>query len=196
MEPGISHPSLNMLSKVGGEARVTSDPLEVVAAEKIVLPGVGAFDAGMRGLEASGLAPVIRGAAREGKPILGICLGAQLLGRRSAEGVLDGLGLVAMDVVRFQESADLRVPNMGWRGVTPRKPHRLIDSLPAGARFYFAHSYHMVPDDAADVLLTSWHGQEFVAAVACGSIVGVQFHPEKSHKFGMRLLKSFTESGI
>jgi imidazole glycerol-phosphate synthase subunit HisH len=191
----------NMLARVGASARVSSDPAEVAAADKLILPGVGAFDDGMQSLDERGLIPALHEAVLERRtPILGICLGMQLMGRRSEEGERAGLGWIDAESVRFRfddvtktERSRLRVPHMGWNELTPRRAHPLFDEMESTPRFYFVHSYHVVCDGPEQVLAGSCYGREFTAAVVRDHIVGVQFHPEKSHRFGMRLLRNFVE---
>jgi glutamine amidotransferase len=184
----------NMLKKLGVDSRITSEPALVANAEKLVLPGVGAFDAGMENLERCGLIPVLNKRVLEDRvPILGICLGMQLMTRKSEEGKRPGLGWIDAHVVRFNGGPALKVPHMGWNLVAPTRTCPLTDPLPAQPRFYFVHSYFVrcgVPDD---VLLTSSYGENFHSGFWRGNIYGVQFHPEKSHKFGMALLANFAQ---
>jgi len=185
---------LNMFNKVGAKAVVSNNPQEILRASKLVLPGVGAFDSGMCNLKALGLIEVLHQKVLEEKtPILGICLGTQLMTKRSEEGTGYGLGWIDADTVRFRSpnGSGLRVPHMGWNEVCPVKGSRLLSGLDTPARFYFVHSYHLVCYQETDTLLTSNYGYEFVAAVERGNILGVQFHPEKSHKFGLQLLRNF-----
>lgn len=183
----------NMLRHLGVSCKVTENIEDVLQAERIILPGNGAFDACMRNLRASGLIPALeRQVLERGIPLLGICVGAQMLGEGSDEGIEPGLGWVKMQVKRFPAMADLRVPHMGWNRVQSVQPnHPLIRNMAVDARFYFVHSYYMVPRDSADVLLQAYHGYSFAAGIAHGNITGVQFHPEKSHRFGKQLLASF-----
>lgn len=185
---------LNMIRKIGKEAVITSDPVEIEKADKIILPGVGSFDTGMRNLEELGLIGVLNKKVIEEKtPLLGICLGAQLLFERSEEGVLPGLGWIDGEVrkFRFKDNA-LKVPHMGWNTIAIKKDDCLFNGAEGELRFYFVHSYHFVCSD--NVLAITDYGYEFPSVVRKGNIVGVQFHPEKSHKFGMQLLKNFIES--
>jgi glutamine amidotransferase len=188
---------VNMLKKVGAQAVVSSDPAVIEGADKLILPGVGAFDNGMRNLTERRLVPVLTRKVREERtPILGVCLGMQLFTERSAEGRLPGLGWLAADTVRFSFEADqgrLKVPHMGWNTLRVCRPHPLFADLDDEPRFYFVHSYHLVCRDPGTVLAETSHGYAFPAAVGDGNIVGVQFHPEKSHRFGMRLLANFAE---
>jgi glutamine amidotransferase len=186
----------NMIRHIGGTCRVTADPGEVAAAEKLILPGVGAFDMGMTALRDSGIADALSIAALERKkPILGICLGMQLMGAQSEEGSLPGLGWLDADVRKFGFSSEskLKIPHMGWNTVDIAKPNPLLDSTMGGQRFYFVHSYHVVCNNSTDVLATAFHGIRFCAAFQKDNIFGVQFHPEKSHRFGMALIKRFLE---
>lgn len=183
----------NMLHRLGVACEITADPARIAVAERLVLPGNGAFDACMKGLHATGLLPLIeRRVLGERVPLLGICVGAQMLGKGSDEGRETGLGWLDMRVRRLPDQPGLRVPHMGWNEVTPRAaPHPLTANLDTDARYYFVHSYYMDPADPGDVLLTAEYGIRFAAAVAHDNIAGVQFHPEKSHRFGKRLLGNF-----
>lgn len=183
----------NMLQRIGVRAVVTSDPVAVEAADRIVLPGNGAFDTCMKNLRSTGLLPLLeRRVLGDGVPLLGICVGAQMLGTASEEGVEPGLGWLNMSVRRFKEAVGRPVPHMGWCEVQGAQPgHPITVGLDEDARFYFVHSYYMDPVDPADVLLKAHYGKEFVAAVAHDNIVGVQFHPEKSHRHGKQLLTAF-----
>jgi glutamine amidotransferase len=164
----------------------------ILAAERLILPGVGAFDHGMAALVERDLAAPIRAAVAQGTPILGICLGMQLLGEGSAEGNAPGLGLIKGRCVRFQSSSDtpIKVPHMGWNSLILRKSCPLFEVELTDRRFYFTHSYRFV-GEVDDVIATSTHGVEFAAVVQRLNVFGVQFHPEKSHRFGMQLLRSF-----
>lgn len=185
---------LNMLRKVGAQARLASTASELEQAEKIILPGVGAFDNGIAALRDRGLAETLRTKAlRDRVPVLGVCLGMQMLGRGSEEGGMEGLGLIDAEARRFRLAPDsgLKVPHMGWSLLTPRRDSMLLHALDARSRFYFCHSYRMVCKDPADELAGASHGEEFVAMVEHDNVYGVQFHPEKSHRFGMALLHNF-----
>jgi glutamine amidotransferase len=187
----------NMLKKIGRKSEITRDLDKIRQADHIILPGVGAFDSGMEQLEKFGLVELIRHKAMVDKtPILGICLGAQLMLEKSEEGQKAGLGLVKGEVKRFQLSAEskLRIPNMGWNQIEKVKSSNLVDILPEQPRFYFVHSYHFKMTQSEDQLLMSEYGYSFCSAFQHENISGVQFHPEKSHKFGMALLRNFTEA--
>lgn len=183
----------NMIRKAGGEAVVTGDANAIVRAEKLVLPGVGAFDQGMRALGESRLTEPVREAAARGVPILGICLGMQLMMECSEEGRLPGLGLVAGDVRRFPVGELLpRVPHMGWNRIAVKKKSPLLGG-DDDDRYYFVHSYYVSCGDPDDVVATTTHGLEFVSVLQHGNLYGVQFHPEKSHRFGMALFRRFLD---
>ena len=185
-----------MLRKAGHSSEVTSDAGVIRSASRLILPGVGAFDHGMRNLAERGLIDVLNEAVIErGTPILGICLGLQLMSRKSEEGVCRGLGWLAADTVRFRFAPDAaeRVPHMGWNVVTPAADTFLSRRMLPDARFYFVHSYCVRCDDPADVALTAPYGGSVVAAAVRGNVAGTQFHPEKSHKFGLALLQAFAE---
>ena len=186
---------VNMLSRLGLSCRVTDDPDEVMHADRIILPGNGAFDACMKNLNASGLIPVLEEQVlQRGVPLLGICVGAQMLGHGSAEGVESGLGWIDMRVQRFQPSQGLRVPHMGWSRVeSVHSDHPLAQSLCNDSRFYFVHSYFMLPRDPASILFRAHYGDYFAAGVMRKNIYGVQFHPEKSHRFGKHLFSAFAK---
>lgn len=185
---------LNMIKHVGGTAKVAREAEGVLAAKKILLPGVGSFDNAMTRLAALGLVEPLKQRAREGIPFLGICLGMQLLAKGSEEGTMAGLGLIAGKVRRFRfesQTAALKIPHMGWNRVTPVIPHALTQGLGHDARFYFVHSYYFDCENPEDVLLQSEYGLSFTSGVQRGNIMGLQFHPEKSHRYGMQLIKNF-----
>lgn len=184
----------NMLKVIGEKAVISFDPKELDKCDRYILPGVGAFDAGMKKLNESGLTDYIKKKANEKKPILGICLGMQLLGRKSEEGILPGLGLIPFDNIRFKlDDTDLKVPHMGWDIVDFKQDNPLLKGLTGIQRYYFVHSYHAQCDFNENVLMTCDYGYEFAASVVKDNIIGVQFHPEKSHNFGMSLLRNFVK---
>lgn len=181
----------NMFYKNGTLAETSRDPQVILQSPRILLPGVGAFDTAVRTLQEYGLVEVLRAFAATGKPMLGICLGAQLLMDSSEEGTLPGLGLIPGTCKRFSNIDPLRIPHMSWSDVTFVKPHPLGNFEGEVPRFYFVHSYHMVCHNPEHVLGVSTYGYEFTCAVNHANVSGVQFHPEKSHRFGARLLQNF-----
>lgn len=188
---------LNMLRRIG-ESVVVSSELEVIdRAKRLILPGVGKFDQGIENLHRRGLIEILnRRVLKEGCPVLGICLGLQLMSRRSEEGTSPGLGWLDAETVRFvlpTEQRGLRIPHMGWNRVTPTRAHHLLDGFAEAPRFYFVHSYHLSCATDRDIIGQTRHGVPFPAIVGRENILGTQFHPEKSHKHGMRLLKNFVE---
>ena len=187
----------NMIAKIGGKAEITSDPDRLRSAAKLILPGVGHFDRGMSNLEEFGLVPVLEELVVErGVPVLGICLGMQLMCRTSQEGDREGLGWVDAEVRRFDPAAHpgMKVPHMGWNVAKPVKASPLLDLTPKEPqRFYFVHSYFVECLDPADVLAETTYETDFCSAFLHESIFGVQFHPEKSHVFGMDLFRRFAE---
>lgn len=183
---------------IGERAVSTRDPSVIKDASHLVLPGVGAFGDCIKNLEDYGLAdPVIRG-IESGKPFLGICLGLQLLFEESAEfGPVKGLGLLKGSVVRFQtgmkdESGELKVPHMGWNSVRKEKESPLLKGIPDGTFFYFVHSYYASPTDSSVTLTTTGYGVEFASSVSRDNMMACQFHPEKSQKAGLKVLKNFS----
>ena len=188
----------NMIKKVGSAAIVSSKIEDIEQARKLILPGVGAFDTGVRNMDRLGLRPALnRKALKEKTPILGICLGMHLLTRGSEEGKLPGLGWIDGETIkfRFEESENhLKVPHMGWNAVQTQRSHSLFKGLNEEASFYFVHSYHVVCNTDEQVLARTRYGYDFASAVQKENIIGVQFHPEKSHRFGMRIIKNFLES--
>lgn len=185
---------LNMFDFIGVDATTSGNPDEIAGASALVLPGVGAFDRAMRMLRDRELIPALEEAAlRRRIPVLGVCLGMQLLGRRSEEGVERGLGWISADVLklRINPGTDLKVPHIGWAEVTARPRAELFAKSTVSPRFYFDHSYHVVCDESDDVAATFDFGVAVCCSLQRGNILGVQFHPEKSHRHGMRLLEAF-----
>ena len=182
------------LEECGAQPFVTDGPAELRRADRIVLPGVGAFPDAMANLTAAGLAEGLRSEVAAGAPLLGICLGMQLLATTGFEVVeAAGLGCVPAQVRRLQPTADdPRIPHVGWNEVLPvNGAAGLFDGIPAGADFYFVHSFHVLCDDDADVVATTPYCGGFASAVVHGNVVGVQFHPEKSQVHGFQLLRNF-----
>ncbi len=185
---------LGRLGAAGAKAIVSGDPRTIERAARLVLPGVGSFGAGMNCLASRGLVPVLTAKVLEERtPILGICLGMQLFTRRSEEGNASGLGWLAADTRRFRldPGSRLRVPHVGWNDITAARTSSLLSGIDDGCRFYFTHSYHTCCDDPSDVLATAHYGYDFPAMVQRDNLYGTQFHPEKSHRQGLRLLANF-----
>lgn len=185
----------NMLKRVGAEAIVSSNPQEIKKAARLILPGVGAFNNGMDNLNNLGLTSVLNEKVIQQKtPILGICLGMQLMTKSSEEGSRPGLGWIDASTIRFKfgkEKQNLKIPHMGWNTIKWKKESVLFRDMFEEPRFYFVHSYHAVCNDEEDILATTNYGYDFVSAFQRDNIIGVQFHPEKSHKFGMQVLRNF-----
>lgn len=182
------------LEKVGHEAVVTGDPDQIAAADRVILPGVGAFGDAMDELTSRDLVPVIKDTIAAEKPFLGICLGLQLLFERGfEEGEHVGLGVLAGDVVRFDLPDEFKVPHMGWNQVVQRKPVPLLAGIPESAYFYFVHSYYVAPQDPDVVGLETDYGIRFCSMVSQGRLFATQFHPEKSQQHGLELLQRFAE---
>ena len=179
--------------KVGSEAVVTRDPRAIADASHIVLPGVGAFKDCMRNLEEYGLVEPILKSIEKGKPFLGICLGLQLLFEESDEfGVHKGLGVIKGRVERFKDTPGLKVPHMGWNEIKKSKDSLLLEGIKDGEFFYFVHSYFAVPKDRSVDLTTTGYGIDFTSSIEAGNVMACQFHPEKSQKAGLRVLKNFS----
>lgn len=184
----------NMLKKGGYASELTGDPDVIARADKLLLPGVGAFDRAAVKLRESGLRDLVIERAAAGAEILGVCLGMQLLLEGSDEGIEPGLGIIPGRVRRFPHEVDgvmLRVPHMGWNTIHRVGHPEVLPDVTDGDRFYFVHSFYVDPADPADVVATTTHGAPFASIVRRGAVTGVQFHPEKSHKMGLRLLSNF-----
>jgi glutamine amidotransferase len=180
--------------KVGHSALVTSDPAQVAAADKVVLPGVGAFEDAIHELRRLGLDRPALDAIHSGKPFLGICLGLQLLFDVSYEnGRHEGLGVVPGEVVRFELPKEFSVPHMGWNQLSIRKPTPLLKGLDEGTYVYFVHSYYVVPKDPKVIATETDYGKPFCSMIAFDNVYATQFHPEKSQSDGLRILKNFAE---
>ena len=189
----------NMLIKIGVDRKniiLAHKEKDLIGIDKMILPGVGKFDTGMQMLENSGMKKIIdKLVLNEKRPILGICLGMQMLGESSEEGVLPGLSYIPFQCKKFRPSNPLlKVPHMGWDYVDiVNKNNPLVKGMSEKLRFYFVHSYYAVCEEETDSLITCDYSHRFTAAVNRDNIFGTQFHPEKSHKFGMMLLKNFVE---
>lgn len=186
----------NMLQRIGVQSIIASKPNQIEQAERIILPGNGSFDACMRNLRESGMVPMLTDQVMNKKvPILGICVGAQMLGKDSEEGTEAGLGWLDMHVRRFPEKVGLRVPHMGWNQAIPKQSNNpLLIGLEDEVRYYFVHSYYMDPANESEIMLETNYGIEFASGISRGNISGVQFHPEKSHKYGKQLLAAFAKN--
>lgn len=187
----------NIIKKVGHTSIITSDINIIKNATKLILPGVGSFDKAMKNIRELNLLDVLNEKVLVQKtPLLGICLGMQLLTQKSEEGNVEGLGWIEGEVVKFifkENRSDLKIPHMGWNEVSIPNQHVLFDEMYDHPRFYFVHSYHAVCKHRENILTTSTYGYEFASGIVKYNIMGVQFHPEKSHKFGMKLIKNFIE---
>lgn len=184
----------NMFRHIGVEVRRVSTEEQILASDHLLLPGVGAFDNGMTRLHDAGIVGALREYADSGRPLLGICLGMQLLFDSSDEGQELGLGIIAGTSRRFDVSPGLRIPHMGWNTVRSLRDDPLLKGIDDASRFYFVHGYRVVPTHDDNVLATSTYGGDFVSMVRARNVAGAQFHPEKSHTFGMTLLRNFAES--
>jgi glutamine amidotransferase len=185
----------NIYRRLNVPAVIAGTEEALLSADRLILPGVGAFDHAMRRLNASGLRePLDQLVLEQGKPVLGICVGMQMMGHRSDEGVEQGLGWIPGEVKKLESAPGLqrsRLPHMGWNDVRPRRAHGLFDQLGDEARFYFLHSYYFSPTSDSSVLAETEYSQTFASAVGVDHVVGVQFHPEKSHDWGIRVLHNF-----
>lgn len=190
------------LESVGAKVKVTNNPKDIVSAEAIVLPGVGAFCRGMENLEQSGLSPAILESIKNNKPFLGICLGLQLLFTESEEhGISKGLDVIKGRVKKF--SPGVKIPHMGWNNIKSNIKNqkskigneklKILEDIPDGSYFYFVHSYYVQPEDKDTIIATTFYGKEFVSAINKDNIWGVQFHPEKSSDLGLKILKNFVD---
>jgi imidazole glycerol-phosphate synthase subunit HisH len=188
---------INIYKRLNISVRAARSAGELEGAERVVLPGVGAFDWAMARLNQSGMRNVLDDLVlSKGRPVLGICVGMQMLAKRSEEGVLEGLGWIDGEVRKFDRVADSQrayLPHMGWNDVEPRRRECLFRDVGANGRFYFLHSYYFAPKDANMILGVTDYGGSFASCVRSGNVYGVQFHPEKSHQWGIQLLKNFAQ---
>lgn len=185
----------NMLLRIPVEYIIINSPEEIFKVDKLILPGVGKFDYGMSQLMEKNLVGSIKDFALVlKKPILGICLGAQLMLKGSEEGHLPGLGLfdgISSHFSKLVSKNAIRIPHMGWSNVELSKSIKILDNIELPARFYFVHSYFMTTNNKEDIMFTSIYGGKFISGLNKSNIYAVQFHPEKSHKFGLKLLENF-----
>ena len=179
------------VAHLGAAAVTSADPERVRTAERVIFPGVGGADAAMAVLRKRGLDAALREVRQAGRPMLGICVGCQVIFDSSEEGPTDCLGLVPGRVVRIQPAAGRKVPHMGWNVVRQRRRHPLVEGIADGARFYFVHSYCVLPDEQDTTVGATRYGTEFAAIIAAGNIVATQFHAEKSGRWGLQLLANF-----
>ena len=188
---------LNMLKYLKIDTKISNDPSVIEKAEKIILPGVGSFDNGMKNLETKGLKKVLdKRVLKDKVPILGVCLGMQLMTKKSEEGNLPGLGWIDANTVKFKfkdGNKKLKIPHMGWNTINIETKKELFQGMSKEPQFYFVHSYHVVCKDKRNILSTTIYGYEFASSIQRENIMGVQFHPEKSHKFGMKVYQNFAE---
>jgi len=190
---------INMVKKVGGHAVCSSDKDEIKDADKLILAGVGSFDTGVINLENKNLIPLLEEKVLDDKiPILGICLGMQLMTKGSEEGNLPGLGWIDAQTVRFNfklKNQKYKIPHMGWNGAKIVREGSLFKDMYPDARFYFVHSYYVDCKHKEDIVAITNYGFDFVSSFQKNNIMGTQFHPEKSHKYGLKLIKNFVEMG-
>jgi imidazole glycerol-phosphate synthase subunit HisH len=188
----------NMCNRLGVDAFITSNEQEIISADKLILPGVGHFNKGMENLKQSGLQVLLNDLVlQKKKPILGICLGAQLMTMHSEEANIDGLRWVDANTIKFDSSKmdGLKIPHMGWADIDVKNENALLKDLPIEPRFYHVHAYHFAFNDVSLVSATAKYGYDFATAFQKNNIYGTQFHPEKSHKFGMKILENFSTLG-
>lgn len=186
----------NMLKYLGSKVTISSDYATIKNADKLILPGVGHFDRAMENISQQSLLEVIHEMALDKhKPFLGICLGMQLMCYTSEEGKSDGLKLVKAAVKRFTfpDNKDLKIPHMGWNYIQPQKQSNILKDLDDQSRFYFVHSYFVDCANDDDILTSTTYGKRFVSSFEYENLIGVQFHPEKSHRFGINLFKNFLQ---
>lgn len=184
----------NAFAKLGYETTITRDPDEILAAPKVVLPGVGAFADAIKNIRKLGIDETLREIKQRNTPLLGVCLGYQLLFSESYEdGVHQGLDLIPGRVIKLQVPSEYKVPHMGWNNIEIKPDSRLFAGIPSGSYFYFVHSYHVVPEDDSVMAATTDYGIKIVCAVEQNHVFATQFHPEKSSDTGLQVLRNFGE---
>ena len=187
----------NMLNYIGAKNVVSSKKEELIKAKKLILPGVGSYDKNLKNLHKSKIFKTIKELVLKDKvPILGICLGMQLFCKSSEEGYGKGFGFFDAKVLKFSVNntqKKLLIPHMGWNSIKLNKESKIATNLNNQTKFYFVHSYHVICSEESDILFTTEYGYEFVSGIEKQNIYGIQFHPEKSHKFGMQLLNNFSQ---
>lgn len=187
----------NIYKRLGIPVQVASTGEELADAQRIILPGVGAFDWAMTRLNDSGMRNTLEDlVSNKGRPVLGICVGMQMMAKHSDEGEAEGLGWIDAEVKKFDEASfaqKTHLPHMGWNDVVPQHPGGLFSGLEEKARFYFLHSYYFSPNNPNDVLAVTDYNGPYASSVRRANVFGVQFHPEKSHQWGIQLLKNFSE---
>lgn len=185
---------INMIKKCGGDAKAITNYTDAKSCEAIILPGVGSFDEAMKRIDQMGIRTFLADFGASGSPLLGICLGMQLLLNSSEEGNAIGLGIIPGTAKKLKPTdTSLKVPHMGWSEVSVKNPHKGLSGLKSGDRFYFVHSYFASPDNKEMITLETNFGQTFASAIGKDNVLGVQFHPEKSHRFGLSFFKSYLE---
>jgi len=185
----------NLLKKIGVQSKITSDINDIALADKLILPGVGSFDEGVNNLKDSNIWNILNKKVTEEKvPILGICLGMQLLTNGSEEGKLGGFGWIDAYTYKFDfPNLNLKIPHMGWNEINKCMPHKFLYDVDSDSRYYYVHSYYVKCKNRENVLATCSYGINFDSIIYTDNIYGVQFHPEKSHKFGMKILENFSK---
>jgi len=186
----------NMFSRIGIESIITSKQEDIIIANGIILPGVGAFDKAIQNLSKLDLFSTLNHIAiNNKKPILGICLGMQIMAKHSEEGSLEGLGWIDAEVRKFnfnENYNNLKIPHMGWNNIILKKKSKLISDNDQKSRYYFVHSYYLHANKRKDILAETQYGIQFACSIEKNNLFGVQFHPEKSHKYGMKILRNFS----
>ncbi len=194
---GNARSILAKLHQFGEESSISNNISDIECADKLILPGVGSFNAGIHNLEALGIIIYLKEQIIKKKiPVLGICLGMQLFGRMSEEGPGNGLSFFDANTTKFhfEPGLGLHIPHMGWNTIKIQKESILLDNIPNNSRFYFVHSFHLKSNETNDVVATTHYGYDFPSILERETIFGVQFHPEKSHVQGIQLLKNFVKS--